>query len=191
MADIILIIIIAFFAYKGAKRGFARTLVGVLSTFLSLIIGMLIYRPVSIWLYNSAFSDVVREYIGTFFEKNVQGGLSLIINSQSNIEALTILSINAISFIMVILLSKIIVSFLARIINIAAHLPVIREANALLGMAIGILSGLLVSYIIVGIVPLLGGQSQSVLETIENSFITSILYDNNLITNVLTAFVKK
>lgn len=190
MADIILIIIIAFFAYRGAKRGFARTFVGVLSTFFSLIIGMIIYRPVSLWLYNSEFSDIVREYISGFFEKNVQGGLSLIINSQSNIEALTILSINAISFVMVILLSKIVVSFVARIINVTARLPVIKQANALLGMALGTVSGLLICYVIIGIVPLFGGQSQSVLSMIEKSFIASVLYDNNLITNVLTAFVK-
>ena len=53
MADIILILIIAIFAYSGARRGLVKTIFGVASTLLSLVLSIMLYNPVSRMIYNS------------------------------------------------------------------------------------------------------------------------------------------
>ena len=190
MADIILALVIAVFALRGAKRGFARSVVGVISTVLSIAVSIFLYHGVAEIIYTSPIGETVRKGIEGFLAENTSGAMSGLINMQGGIDALTMLSVNAISFAVVIILSKIIVSFVAGTVNVAARLPIIKQANSLLGMAVGILSGCVFCYIAAGVLSAMGANFPSVIEMIENSIVARIFYENNLITNILSAFIK-
>ncbi len=190
MADIILVAVMAFFALRGAKRGFARSLVGIISTVLSLVISVLLYKGVSGMIYASPVGEAVRRGVESFLAENTSGTASLIINTQSGVGALTMLSVNAISFLLVIILSKIIVSVIAGAVNMAARLPLIKQANSLIGMAIGIISGAVFCYIAIGVIAAMGANFPSAVKMIEDSLFAITFYENNLITNILAAFMK-
>lgn len=190
MADIILVAVIAVFALRGAKRGFARSVVGILSTVLSIAVGALLYRSVSGIIYSSQIGETVRKGIESFLTENTSGMVSGLINTQGGLDVLTMISVNAISFVVVIVLSKIIVSLIASAVNIASRLPLIKQANSLLGMAVGILSGCVFCYIAAGVLSAMGANFPNLIKMIEDSVIAILFYENNVITNILSAFIK-
>ena len=192
MADIALVLIIALFMILGSKKGLIRTLVGAASTLVSLVLSMLLYRPVSQALYNSSFGDSVRAYVHELLTKNVHGGAQMLINDAA-VEAAAILIMNVISFVAVILIVKIIVMLFASIANITAKLPVLKQANSLLGMAAGALSGIIVCYIAIGVIAALGGNEalSAAAESIEKSYLAINLYNGNIVADILSGLIKK
>ncbi len=182
MADIIFAALIIVMAYIGAKRGFIRTLMGLSSTLLSLIISMLLYRPVSIFLSTSPLKDTVRTYIEKFVSE--KGNDLSVFLLQNSIEAASQIVIDAISFAAVIILAKIIIGVVGRALNVISKLPVIHQANSLLGLIIGVVSGIIICYIALGVIGAAAEHSQ-ISKAIENSMIVSYFYENNIITEIL------
>lgn len=187
MIDIVFVAVIAVFAYMGAKRGFAKSLVGLISTFVSLIAGIIIYKPVSAFLADSKAAELVRNYITEYFSKNARGTTAFFLNSQSGIEGLTVIVLNVISFVAVILISKLAVSLLSHIVNFTAHLPLLKQANSLLGMLTGILCGFLVCYIAAGILSVISLET----DILESSLLFSSLCGKNFIADLLGAIANK
>lgn len=186
MIDIIFVAIIILTAYIGAKRGLIRTLMGVLTTAVSAVLSMVLYRPVALILSDSGVGNALRVYIEKIINENAQNINALMI--QSTVEASTRLVVDAISFAVVIILSKIIISVVARAMNIVAKFPLIRQANSLLGLVLGVISGILICYISIGI---LGAAVQyetaeNIVRAIENSNIALYFYQNNVITDILS-----
>ena len=70
MADIIVVLIVLIAAYIGSKRGLMRSLVGIASTFASLIVGVVLYHPVSEYLSKSEFGKKITEAVAKYFETN-------------------------------------------------------------------------------------------------------------------------
>lgn len=192
MADIALVLIIALFMLWGSKRGLIRTLVGAASTLLSLILSMVLYRPVSQFLYSSSVGDSVRAYVNELLVKNASGNAQLLIND-ALVETASMVVMNVISFGAVIIIVKIAVTLLACVANITAKLPVLKQANSLLGMAAGALSGILVCYIMIGTIAALGGNEalSGAAQSIEKSYLAINLYEDNIVAEVLSGFINK
>ncbi len=201
MADIIVVLIVVLAAYIGSKRGLMRSLVGIASTFASLILGVLLYHPVSEFLSKSEFGEKITQAVAKYFESNPraiepQGIFAVLTGSESmNAGASKIASmllISAISFVLVAVSSKFIIKIAVLILNLGTKLPVIKQANALLGAAVGALSGLVISYVCVGVIASLepSGTALNLCEMIKESNIACLFYYNNLITNIMVAFIK-
>lgn len=186
MVDIVFIAIIVLFAYIGAKRGLIRTLIGLLTTGVSLVLSMMLYKPVSLALANSALGDTVRENIEKFIVENTGSAASLIHNGA--ITASSQIVINAISFVLIVILSKVIISIVVSIVNIASKLPVIRQANSLLGLVIGVISGVVICYIAIGVIGAAEteGSLSNIAQQIKDSIVASSFYYDNVITEILS-----
>lgn len=202
MADIIIVLIIVLASYIGSKRGLMRSLVGIASTFASLVIGVLLYHPVSKWLADSEFGKNITESVAKYFENNspshepqgifsvLMGGAEVMNDGASKIASMLLIS--AISFVLVAVLSKLIIKIAVLILGLGTKLPVIKQANALLGAVVGALSGLIISYVCVGIIASLepSGTALKLCEMIKESNIACLFYYDNLITNVMATFIK-
>lgn len=182
MADIIFAALILLMAYLGAKRGLIRTLIGLSSTVISLIISMLLYRPVSLFLSASPLKDAVQSYIEKIVSEKGNELSALLL--QSSTEAASQIVIDVISFVAVIILAKIIISLVGGMLNVISKLPVIHQANSLLGLIIGAVSGIVICYIAVGVIGAVAEHSQ-ISKAIENSILVSYLYETNIITEIL------
>ena len=190
MADIILIAVIIISIYIGAKRGLVRTLFTTLSTFISLILTALIYTPFSKALYNSPFGSYIKELTLSFFAEKFQNTPQHpMINHAA--ETSSVLIVNIVSFVLVIIVIRIFLAFLFSILNITAKLPVIKQFNSILGMVIGAVGGILISYIAIGIIAALGGDGNIgiIQESIQKSYLAIKIYNNNLVTNLLLNFL--
>lgn len=186
MFDIIFIMLIVLLASLGAKRGLVKTLMGLASTALSLIVSVVFYRPVSLALTSSPLGEAVREYIEKLAAEKM-GNIPIALLG-NGIELSSQLVIDAISFSVVIILSKIIITVLTGVLGIISKLPVIKQANSLLGMLAGILSGAFICYIAVGIITVAAesGSLTDIAQMMDKSLIAAILSENNIIVNVLS-----
>ena len=185
MADIVLIIVLVAFGYFGAKKGFIKSLLGLLSTLISYIITFILYRPVAALIYYSPLGDIVKEFIKGLLRDNtgeIASGMIL----EKSVDTGTVLVTSVIAFVAVIIISKIVVNAVIRIVNLAAKFPLLRQANTLFGFLTGVFGGIIVSYIVIGIIAALNsGGSLSVLqEALTNSYLAVGFYENNLLANL-------
>jgi len=190
MADLILICFIALFAFIGMKRGFIKTIVGLLSTLISLALTLLAYPVVSDLLHKLGVGKAITEIILGVISKNEQMDLSLGI-MEKTAEASSVVVVNVISFIAVIILTKFVLTLLIKSLNIITKLPVIKQANALLGMVAGLLSGILISYTLIGVLAALNDNNVilAIKEHLDSSLIAVLMYRDNAITEVLSKFI--
>ena len=191
MADLILICFIALSAFVGMKRGFIKTIVGLASTLISLALTLVAYPVVSDLLHKLGVGEAITEIILGVISKNEQVNLGLGIMERTA-EASSIVVVNVISFIAVILLTKFVITILIKSLNIITKLPVIKQANALLGMVAGFLSGILVSYTLIGVLAALNDNNVilTVKEHLDSSLIAVLMYRDNAITEVLSKFIR-
>jgi len=184
MADIILICFIALYAYNGFKNGFIKTVIGFASTLISLFLTSIIYPPVSNALYNIGVGELAKKIVLNMIKNKPE----INVMSEYAAEVAAPIIVNIISFIIVIVVIKIILAILIESLNIVARLPIIRQANSALGILAGIVSGILISYIVIGIISALSDyDSMSIFYNyIENSKFAIIMSKNNIVTNLLT-----
>ena len=73
------------------------------------------------------------------------------------------------------------------VLDLIAQLPVLKQFNEILGLALGVLLGLLKTYGLFLIIALLGSinVTTGIVSLINNSLIASFLYDNNLLLKLL------
>lgn len=178
MADLILITLLFLFALWGYKKGFIKTIVGFASTLISLFVTTFLYSPIAELIYKAGIGDFL---------------VDLIITSDADkyiadTEITSIIITKIISFLLVILIIKILLSILVNSLNLIAKLPIIRQANSLLGLCTGILSGIIICYIIIGIIGSLSGNDfvYSLQQHIRSSYIANLMYDSNSITTLLS-----
>ncbi len=201
LADICVIAVVAGFMYMGYKAGFMRSFVKIASYIISIVISFFIYPVISelliktplyakmIDLINQRYQqqpliDVPTDTFGVlsnYIDRGVQAATSGIA------EAIAVLLINILAFVIVLILSKLIIRIVGSIFNIFTKLPVIKQFNRLGGTILGGISGVLVLYIACAVLFLfspLDPHSRIAVE-IEQSVFASEIYENNIILNVL------
>ena len=148
MADLIFLAVIALFAFYGMKRGFLGALLGMASVLLSMLLGSFLYKPVSMMIMSSGAGDSVREAAKGFLAGSADAGAASGVMS----DAAANLAVNALSFAGVSVVIRVIITALSSVTNIVSRLPVIKQANKLLGFVIGAASGAAVCYAIILVV---------------------------------------
>ena len=100
--------------------------------------------------------------------------------------------LNAISFLLVFVLSIIIIKILANTLDLISKLPIINGINKMGGIFIGFLHGMIVLWVLC--IALTAFSSTdigvSMMEYINASRLLTMIYDNNLLLNVVTNIVK-
>ena len=202
--DIIVIAIIATSAVFGYKRGFLRSIIGMLSLIASIALAWVLYPVVSDLLTSMGFRDIVFEkiqevmssYIGTseqisalpqFMQSAVVTGSGEILFSTATTVAETIL--NIISFIAVLIIARIIIWIAQKLLIALSKMPIIGFLNRIAGLIFGALQGLLITFIlfslIYAIVPM--SDNSSLYGSIENSVIAGKIYNSNPIINIFVS----
>lgn len=151
MADLIFLAVIALFAFYGMKKGFLGSLLGMASVLLSMLLGAFLYKPVSMLILESGAGDSVREAAKAFLTGGT-GGAAADAASGAMSDAAAKLAVNALSFAGVSVVIRLIITALSSVTNLVAHLPVIKQANKLLGFAVGAASGIAVCYAVILVV---------------------------------------
>ena len=193
MADIILVLVVVLFMFFGYKRGFSKTLLSVLSSIISVVFSVIFSNPVANLVLKSPLGEMISDFAETVIKRNL--GASELVESSASIMAEGVATVvsSVISFILIALIIKIAVMLIAQAVGIVKKLPIIKQVNAALGAIVGIFSGLVISYVLVGIIFALNVgeviESGLMIESIENSIVCSQMYYNNIVGNTLASIV--
>ncbi|MBQ3226215.1 MAG: CvpA family protein [Clostridia bacterium] len=203
LADIILIAVIVLFVWLGIRKGFVKTVFGLCSIVISIALALSLHPMVSDMLEQSPVNGFVHEQVlGMLPEGEVTENLALpgfLQDSVSEAEAQTkdaiasgiaSVALKIISMILVFILVQLILWILSLTLNLITKLPVIHGFNKLLGGVVGAVSGILVVYLVLGLLTFTTAlnKTTAVSEVVEDSLVASSMYENNLL---FTALAKK
>lgn len=198
---IIDIIFIAFFVvciFLGAKKGFAKTVVGLCTYIVSIVLGTIFFEPFKNAVYDF---EPTAKYVEKF-QLSVQAAMQshiptdnlpvFIKSSVRNLGDDVVLGISdmvveavlAIAFIIVLIaVVKLCTVLLEKIVK----LPGLKQFNGFMGAAVGALNGVIVCYVLAAIMifALTGNETGNLNKQISESVLAAYFYENNVILNIL------
>lgn len=197
--DLIALAIILLYAIFGYKKGLIRSILGLASFFLAVVITMSMYTYAVDFLKRTGVEETIRKQITQSLgedsiktenmPKAIEDGINSTITSAktSVADSLTNMVIKGICifvfFFVVLFLLKLVIPLLDKVFS----LPVLNEFNKVSGMLFGILSGLLILFILSSIMIFLVSNQDSWLSVqLANSKFMSIIYNNNPLYKLLT-----
>ena len=192
MADIIILLIIAGAAVIGYRKGLIRSVFNLGDHFVSLAAAAFSYPMVSKKLSETQLYDKISEYVTQkvsaggfintealpeFMRQTAQAGIDAAVENTAS--SVTDLIVTIISVIIVFVVVKFVLGIASKTLNSFAKLPVIKGFNKLGGFVFGILSGVIIVYVVLAVAAMFP-QSQITDFIAQGSFAQS-MYNNNLI----------
>lgn len=207
MADLIIILFVAFFVFLGYKKGLINTLLNMCSYLLSIVAVVFLYKPFHAFLTDSVLGKTITEKINTYliekFSNTVLSQINIPSIFKAGLEEGAVLADNAVSyqiaqnitnaifmiitFIILYFAIKLGLKLLRTPLNIIASIPLIKQANTLLGAVIGLAMGFLWLYVITGIIGTFSFAEiiKPLSSAIENSSVMKFLYENNFLLSLI------
>lgn len=129
--------------------------------------------------------DVMINYINEAVENVGTEAKNAIVESTARNVATTIINIGVL--IALFLVSRIVLIFIKGLTQLITKLPVIKQFDKLGGIIYGLLEALVIIYVILTILSLVSPliSNSGIIQAIENSFIGSIMYNNNLLLKLI------
>lgn len=167
IVDIVIILFILASIYLGYKKGLISLGIQLLAFILSLIITLILYRPIGSMIINTTQLD---EKLQEIIQVNAESVISedsdnkitneLIESAKNGMlpevsKSLAINIIYGITMLVLFIVSRICLIFIKSLSDMIAKLPIINQFNKLGGVLYGLLRGLLITYAIVMIMNLM------------------------------------
>ncbi len=204
--DIIVIAFIVLGAYAGYKKGLIGILVSFVGLILSIVLALLLQSSVANFIYQeTGFGTSLEQAIETkllesFEEQNdsEEGNdiyYNLIKNATSEEQIheistqVTQFILKGVSFIGIFLIVFIICYIAQMILNIVFDLPILSQLNSIGGVALGIIKVLLKLWIVLAVISFIAPLPMfSFLDSfIKDTTLTNILYDHNILVTIIKA----
>lgn len=209
--DLILIALIALSTFLGYKKGLIGVAFKILSFIIAIVITLILYRPIANYIVNNTsisqtIENTIVEKLGTAEVKDgkiekentdlpnvivnyINEQITSTVNSTKDTvvktvaKELTIQSINLIVMVAIFIITRLLLLFAKAVLEAVSELPIIKQFNEAGGIIYGIARGILLIYIILAIISLILPMidKTGILNLINSSILTKILYNNNLI----------
>lgn len=208
LVDLIIIAIMAVCIFLGYKRGLIGVAFKIVSFLIALLVTFVLYIPVSNFVINNTtiddniknaiiekiadeetveakeengMPDMVNDYINQYTTEVKNVGMEVVAQNISVI--LVKLAVGLVLFLVV----RIALIFVKAIISLVEKIPVIKQFNKAGGTIYGILEGLLIIYIALTIISVISPMidNTGVLAAINNSYIGSFMYNNNVLLEII------
>ena len=207
--DLILIGIIVLNVFICYKKGLVKLAVGLIAVLASIILALILYKPVSNLIIEKTEIDnniekaiienfTVEEseeneiddsgfmkYIEQYVDDTVNKTKNEIVTEAAGVIAVKVINIGVI--ILIFIIARLVLILLTFITDLITELPIIKQLNDIGGILYGVIKALLIIYIILAIaffiIYVTGNITIS--EAISNSYITKFFYNNNIILNII------
>lgn len=207
--DLILIGIIVLNVFICYKKGLVKLAVGLIAVLVSIILALLLYKPISNLIIekteidnnieNAIIENFTSEeneeneiddsgfmkYIEQYVDDTVNKTKNEIVTEAAGVIAVKVINIGVI--ISIFIVARLVLILLTFITDLITELPIIKQFNDIGGILYGIIKALLIIYIILAIaffiIYVTGNTTIS--EAISNSYITKFFYNNNIILNII------
>ena len=207
IVDLIIGVIIILFLIIGYKKGLVFCLINLATFIVAIVLAFALCSPVAELVENTTEID---ENMKSFIVSHMPGGeeIDLKANEQlpepiRNAIDGSVTSINeakekaidatateitnnvlkAICFVAIFFLVKILMLVLKVVSRIFTKIPVIEQINTLGGMIVGALEGLILVYVIFGVISLISPMltNTAIVDSINDSFFGKMMYNNNVV----------
>lgn len=212
LIDFLVIIVMLFCIFFGYKRGLINVAVKIVAIILSIIFTLIFYRAIATMIINCTTIDdkicnVIYEKINDVDFTNINDEakennailkisdkyISEAINNSKNdvayyvAEQLTITIIQVLSFVIVLIIVRIIFIGLNAITDIIGNIPIIKQFNIFGGIVYGIIEGAIIVNLVFAVLYILNPicLDGKIEKNIEKSKLGSIIYENNVIVDVV------
>ena len=196
LIDLILIAVIALFAFIGYKKGLIKVAFNLISFILAIIISIVLYKPMSNFIINytplddyiestiserlnsSEITDEETQNIVSNYYTNIKNASTSVISS-----GISKTIINIACMIIVFITVKIILLFFKFAGDLIAKLPLIKPLNNAGGFIYGLLKGFIIIYIFLALIAIHSpiNNNNNIVTMINSSILTNIMYNNNII----------
>lgn len=208
--DIIVLVLIITGAIIGYKKGLVGIMVGLVSMILAIILSLILQGPIADSLYNNTgMGKVIEQTVYNNLnsannkEKEANASENMIIDSITNkatesltseqtAKTVTMFVLKGISFVIIFIIVTIICCILQSVLNLVFNLPVLDIVNNFGGLGVGVIKALLKIYIVLAIISFIAPMNiiDPVIDMINTSTVTKILYQNNLFVSLLSLTLK-
>lgn len=209
--DVIIVALIGLTVYSCYKKGLVNLAVGLIAVVASIILALILYKPVSNIIIEKTNVDedlekmIIEKVIGDVPEgaevKIESTGLINYIEdlvedtadeAKSQIaydtaETLAVKLINTVVLIAIFIVARLIFILLTFLTDIITSLPILNQIDSVGGILYGLLKALLIIYVVLAIaffVANVAGITQ-ISDTISSSYITKMFYEHNLLLKIL------
>lgn len=210
IVDLIVVGILALCIFIGYKRGLTGCIIKILSFFIALIISLVLFKPVSSIVVNNTQIDEniqssivqvfekeetdeskkeddspIITYITEEVEKATEEKKKEVVNTAA--KELSINIINILTFIVLFIAARIALIFIKSLTNLITKLPLIKQCDKIGGILYGILQGFVIIFIGFALITFISTMvnQYSLLEIINQSYIGSILCNNNILLKLI------
>jgi uncharacterized membrane protein required for colicin V production len=200
--DLAIVLIIALSIFLGYKRGLIKCVVSVLSFLIAIIVVIIFTKPITnLIIDNTTIDNAIKDSIAS--KVNIQDaeeykvgnflGVGDFVTNSKN-EAIEMFSNTLTNGILTIgiaiilyVLTRFLLKFVKGISKLADKIPVLKQFNHVGGIIYGILSGILKVYAILAVLMLIIPfiTNTAFLDAINGSFIADMMYNNNILTNII------
>ena len=207
--DVVLILIVSLGAYLGYKKGLISVLVGFLAIIIAIILSLILQNPIANLLKSGNIGKNIYDNVyqckndtvenrkngtedNTMYSKIINGIIS---DEQKEYQAnnITMFILRGISFIITFIISFVIIFILKSVLNLVFDLPILKSINKIGGLALGTLKTIVIIYIILAAVALLSELPSSKMQfknKIEQTNITKMMYNNNVLLKIINRNIK-
>ena len=207
--DIILVAIIALNVFICYKKGLVKLAVGLIAVLVSVILAVLLYKPVSnIIINNTELDEKIKsaitenfvneeetteetedngfmKYIEKYVEDPVNKTKNEIVIEASGVIATKLIDI--IAMVSIFIVARLVLILLTFVTDMITSLPILKQFNELGGILYGLIKASLIIYVLLAIAFFIvyTTGSTGLADAIANSFITKFFYNNNLLLSIL------
>ena len=213
--DIGIVVIVALSTFLGYKKGLIGVAFKIISFLIAIILAFVLCKPVSSYIMQQTIIDDkieetienalsnkqvespqeqsntmgIPEVITDYIQKEITNATVQAQNQVATVVAqnVTVTAINAISFIAIFIILKIVLLVLKLFSEQLANFPIIKQFNKLGGIIYGVLRGLFIIYLLLGNVSFMAPMlvENRILVTITNSYLGNAFYQHNLLLKLL------
>ena len=187
IVDLIIIAIVALSTYLAYKKGLVALAIKLCAVVISIVITLLLYKPVSNLIINTTSIDetiqnAILEKATDVIRQEEESDLS---NEVIDVKAreLSIQIVNTGVIIILFLIIKFLLRFVTVIANKIAKLPIINQFNKAGGLIYGLLRGIIIVYIALLLIGFAGqiNQNNKLHKSINESTLGKMMYENNVL----------
>lgn len=209
--DLILIGIILLSTFLGYKKGLIGVAFKIVSFIIALIVTLILFKPITNYiianteLANNIENAIVEKLSTAEIEEGqineestdlpnvvvdyINGGIQNTVNQAKDsvvkvvAHNLTETAISIIVMIGIFIITRLILLFAKVLLEAVSELPIVKQFNEVGGIIYGIIRAMLLIYVILAIISLILPMLDKtiILSAINNSILTKILYNNNII----------
>ena len=207
--DLVVLGIILLNVFICYQKGLVKLAVGLVAVFISIILALILYKPVSnLVIEKTEIDDKIEKtiienftseqeseaeiddngfmkYIEQYVDDAVNKTKNEIVTEAAGTIAVKVINIGVIIAIFVI--ARLILILLTFITDLITELPIIKQFNDVGGVLYGIIKALLIIYVLLAIaffIVYISGNT-TISEAISNSYITKFFYNNNILLNII------